>query len=160
VTLVWPASVKEVVMFSQKVKTVMAHEACVLADPQVSVQAAARTMAAARTGALMVVVGGILHGVFTGRDALHRVTATGLDPDTTPIGQVMTTTLISVGPETSFGRALLMMHEHGLRQLPVLDDGRLLGVVHARDVLDPTMEEFVVEALRREAIGQEPVLHR
>lgn len=142
-------------MFNQQVKTVMAREACVLADPQMSVEAAAQAMAAAGVGALMVVVDGLLKGVFTERDALRRVTAAGLDPHVTPIGQVMTTTLFSVGPETSYGRALLLMHEQGLRQLPVLDAGRLLGVVPARDVLDPEMEQFVVEVRRREAIGQE-----
>lgn len=147
-------------MFNQRVKTVMAPEACVLADPQMSVEAAAQAMAAAGAGAVMVVVDGVLMGVFTGRDALRRVTAAGLDPHATPIGQVMTTTLFSVGPETSYGLALLIMHEHGLRQLPVLDAGRLLGVVPARDVLDPAMEEFVVEARRREAIDRESPTHR
>jgi len=142
-------------MFSQNVKTVMAHEAFVVAEPQMSVEAAARAMVAAQVGAVMVVVDGMLTGVFSERDALHRVTAAGLDPHATPVGQVMTTTLFSVGPEASYGSALMLMHEHGLRQLPVLDAGRLLGVVPARDVLDPEMEEFVVEARRREAIGQE-----
>ncbi len=142
-------------MFSQNVRTVMAHEACVVADPQMSVDAAARAMVAAQVGAVMVVVDGMLKGVFTERDALQHVTAAGLDPHVTTVSQVMTTTLFSVGPDASYGRALMIMHEQGLRQLPVLDAGRLLGVVSARDVLDPEMEEFVVEARRREAIGQE-----
>jgi CBS domain-containing protein len=143
-------------MFSQKVKTVMANEACVVADPQMTVEAAAQAMVAVGVAAVMVVADGVLRGVFTEHDALCRVTAAGLDPHATPVSEVMTTTFFSAGPETSYGRALMIMHEHGLRQLPVLDAGRLLGVVPARDALDPAMEEFVVEARRREAIGREP----
>lgn len=142
-------------MFSLKVKTVMVQEACVVVDPQSTVDAAAQAMVAANVGAAMVVADGVLKGVFTERDALCRVTAPALDPHQTLVADVMTTTPRSVAPDNSFGYALQLMHAHGLRQLPVLDAGRLLGVVWARDALDPALEEFVAEAQRREGYCNE-----
>ena len=47
------------------------------------------------------------------------------------------------------------MHEHGLRHLPVVEAGRVVGMVRARDALDPEMEEFSSEAQRREGYARE-----
>jgi CBS domain-containing protein len=59
----------------------------------------------------------------------------------------------TVAPEESFGYALLVMHENGVRHAPVVEaDGRPVGVVSARHALDPELEEFAVEAERRRHI--------
>jgi signal-transduction protein with cAMP-binding, CBS, and nucleotidyltransferase domain len=52
----------------------------------------------------------------------------------------------------SFGFALLMMHENGFRHVSVIENGRPIGIVSARNALDPDMEEFVSEAQRRKHI--------
>ena len=54
-----------------------------------------------------------------------------------------------IDPETSLGRALVLMHEHRLRHLPVVEDGKLIGIVCARDALDPELEDFTSEERRR-----------
>ena len=73
-----------------------------------------------------------LIGIFTGRDAV-RVLADGKDPETTPLLDAMTPKPITITPTTRAIDALRKMHEHGFRHLPVVDDGKILGVVSRGD---------------------------
>ena len=103
----------------------------------------------------MVVADQKLVGIFTERDVVIRVIAQGRDVLTTPLAEVMTSNPITVAPDKSFGYALLVMHENGFRHLPVMEDGKLIGIVSARNALDPDLEEFVSEAQRRQHILRE-----
>lgn len=122
------------------------------APPETTVSEAARLMADRNVGAVMIVDRERLIGIFTERDAVFRVIARGLDTRTTPVGEVMTTEPKTVDPDKTFGLALLMMHENGFRHVPVIENGRPVGIVSARNALDPEMEEFVPETQRREHI--------
>jgi len=139
-------------MFSQRIRRVMERERMLTAPPQTTVREAALLMAGANSGAVLVVEGETLTGIFTERDMVFRVIARGLDPATTTLQTVMTAAPITVDPERSFGHALSLMHSNGFRHLPVVADGKLQGIVSARDALDPELEEFVCEAQRRVAI--------
>jgi CBS domain-containing protein len=127
----------------------MERRKLLIAAPQTSVSEAARLMADKQVGALLVVEGEQLVGIFTERDALFRVIAPGRDPNSTPLADVMTPNPKTVAPEKSFGHAMLVMHENGFRHMPVIEDGKPIGIVSARDALDPDMEEFVSEERRR-----------
>ena len=142
-------------MYSQKVRRVMAREAMLLVEPETTVRAAAQAMNSHSTSAALVVSGDALLGIFTEHDALCRVLAAGLDPAHTPLAEVMSPDPHTVGPDNSYGHALQLMHEHGLRHLPVVEAGRVVGMVRARDALDPEMEEFSSEAQRREGYARE-----
>ncbi len=61
----------------------------------------------------------------------------------------MTADPISVPPDEIFGRALLLMHDHGFRHIPVVENGEPVGIVSSRSALDPEMEEFIAETQRR-----------
>jgi CBS domain-containing protein len=93
-------------------------------------------MKAHNVGALLVVEGVRLIGIFTERDALFRVVATGLDPVTTPLDAVMTRDPQTIHPDEPFVHALRLMHEGRFRHLPVVEDERPLGMVSVRDALD------------------------
>lgn len=150
-------------MFSQRVRNVMEHDHMLIASPESLVTDAARLLAGSKLGAVMVVQGDQLTGIFTERDAVCRVLAAGLDAGSTPLARVMTPAPITVDPEGSFGHALLLMHQHGMRHVPVVEHGRPVGIVCARDALDPEMEEFACEAQRREAFnesGPVPLAHK
>jgi CBS domain-containing protein len=136
-------------MFDQPVRTVMQRRKLLTAEPHASVRQAAKMMAAKKVGAVLVVEQDRLLGIFTERDALYRVIAPGLDPDRTPLGDVMTPSPRTVAPEKSFGHAMLLMHENGFRHLPVVRDGKPVGIVSARSALDPDLEEFTAEERRR-----------
>lgn len=137
-------------MFSQKVRKVMQGERMLVAPPQTSVSRAAQLMSEGGIGAVLVVQDEQLVGIFTERDAVFRVIARGMDATSTPLSSVMTASPQTISPEHSFGHALQLMHRHRIRHLPVIEGGRPIGIVSGRDALDPEMEEFAVEAQRRE----------
>jgi signal-transduction protein with cAMP-binding, CBS, and nucleotidyltransferase domain len=106
-------------------------------------------------GAVMVVKdNGCLTGVFTERDAVFRVLAEGRDPKTTRLSDVMTPEPQTIAPEKPFGHALLMMYESGFRHVPVVEDGKPVGMVSARDALGPELQAFESELQRRTRIGE------
>ncbi len=139
-------------MFSVRIRNMMELEKMLMTSSQTSVSDAAQLMASARVGAVMVVDSEKLVGIFTERDAVFRVIAPGLEPRTTNLADVMTPSPVTVDPERSFGFALQLMHEHGFRHVPVVENDRPVGIVSARDALDPEMEDFICEAQRREGI--------
>jgi CBS domain-containing protein len=139
-------------MFDLRIRKVMERKKLLVAPPETSVSTAARLMANNNVGAVMVVENERLVGIFTERDAVIRVIAEGRDARTTALGDVMTADPHTVSPEDSFGHALLMMYEHGFRHAPVLEKGVPVGIVSARNALDPDLEEFTSEAQRREHI--------
>jgi len=139
-------------MFGLPIGSVMERKRILIAPPETSVSAAAKLMAKKKVSAVLVVENGRLVGIFTERDAVYRVIAKGLDPDSTRLAEVMTPDPTTVTPEESFGYAMLMMHEHGFRHAPVVEDDRPVGIVSARNALDPELEEFEAEAQRRKHI--------
>ena len=112
-----------------------------------TVTEAARRMREGNTGAAMVLEGSRLAGIFTERDALFRVLAVARDPNETPVAAVMTRDPQTIHPDKPFDEALRMMHEGRFRNVPVVEDGRPLGMVSVRDALDPELAEL------RETLG-------
>jgi CBS domain-containing protein len=137
-------------MFGMSVRSVMERKKVLTASPAETVARAAKRMAKRNVGAVMVVEAGRLVGIFTERDAVYRVLATGRDPAATRLAEVMTPAPKTVGPDDSFGYALMLMHENGFRHAPVVEAGQAIGIVSARGALDPDLEEFEHEARRRE----------
>jgi CBS domain-containing protein len=142
-------------MFSQPVKYVMERKKLLTASPSMTVREAAKQMARRKVGAILVVEHESLVGIFTERDAVFRVIAQDRDSRAARLADVMTPSPKTVTPDKSFGYALLLMHENGFRHLPVLENGKLVGIVSARNALDPDLEEFVSEAQRRAHILRE-----
>ena len=136
-------------MFDLPVKKVMDRKRFLTAAPETTVASAAQMMTKKNVGAVIVTSDHQIVGIFTERDALYRVMATGLDPKTTPLSAVMTVTPKTVEASRPFGYALYMMHEHGFRHVPVIDKGKPIGIVSSRMALDPDLEEFASEAERR-----------
>jgi len=139
-------------MFGASIRSVMNGGELLTASPETTVAQAARLMALRKMSAVMVVQGERLVGIFTERDAVHRVIAQQRDAQTTRLAEVMTPDPKTVEPRETFGYALLQLHEHGFRHLPVVEDGRPVGMISARHALDPELEEFESEAQRRKHI--------
>jgi CBS domain-containing protein len=139
-------------MFGQQVGNVMERKKILSLPPETSVRTAAELMAKRKVSAVLVVQDGRLLGIFTERDAVYRVIAKGRETRATRLADVMTRDPYTVTPKASFGYAMLMMHKHGFRHVPVIENDRLVGIISARNALDPDLEEFRVEAQRREHI--------
>lgn len=120
------------------------------APPRTSVREAARLMKKTQVGALLVVEHGHLVGIFTERDALNRVLAEGLNPETTLLTEVMTLNPVTIHPDQPFLSALHLMYENGFRHVPVAENGRPLGMVSARDALELEAAEFAASMHQRE----------
>ena len=137
-------------MFNQPIRDLMEQRNFLTALPETSVSNAARLMAERNVGAVMVVENEHLLGIFTERDAVFRVLALGRDPETTRLTDVMTPEPKTMGPEKTYGHALLLMQENGFRHVPVIEGGRPVGIISSRNALDPDLEEFTSEERRRE----------
>ena len=137
-------------MFDRPIKSIMEREHFLTAPPQTTVSEAARLMATRNAGAVLVVEGESLVGIFTERDVVFRVIAKDLNPASTRLESVMTTSPLTLAPNRSYGHALLLMQENGFRHVPVVDNGRPIGIVSSRNAMDPELEDFVSEQRRRE----------
>jgi CBS domain-containing protein len=108
-----------------------------------SVRDAAMAMAVKRAGSVIVLNEvGQLAGVFTGRDAVKRVLAKGLNAEVTRLGDVMTTPAITIGPEKTAIDALRLMWAGDFRHLPVVRNGKVLGVVTRGDFSGIEQDRF------------------
>jgi len=109
-------------------------------------QDAANDMVTHNIGCVLVIDDNSLLGIFTERDLLTRVVAPGLAPRSTPITRVMSPLLHTVSPSDPLEKAMALISEKRTRHLPVLDDGRLVGLISIGDI-----NKWVVERLQYEA---------
>lgn len=100
----------------------------------VTVAEAVKAMNLHKIGAVLVMEGDWLAGIFTERDVLTRVVAADLDPKTTPLSTVMTVKVITVAPETTVQQAMEIFAEKRCRHLPVVRGERVVGLVSIGDV--------------------------
>ena len=138
-------------MLSERIRHLMMPDKLVTALPQASVFEVARSMLEWVFGAVVIVDAGAIVGIFTEQDAVFRVVAQGLDARDVPVARVMTPHPVTIGPDASLGQALRRMQEGGFRYLPVVEYGRPIGIVRAREALDPALEQFISEMRRRES---------
>ncbi|MEM1355825.1 MAG: CBS domain-containing protein [Planctomycetota bacterium] len=104
-------------------------------DPNATVTTAATLMNKHRVGALLVIDGEKLQGIFTERDILRRIIGKRQDPDATTVGQVMTTEVACCKPDITVEQARLIFRDKRVRHLPVVDDqGHAVGIVSIGDV--------------------------
>lgn len=136
-------------MSLRSLRSIVAGQPPATAPKSATVFDAASRMKEQGKGALLVVDGSRLIGIFTERDALFKVIAAGRDPATTMLAEVMTPQPQTMHPDEPFVKALRIMHKHGFRHLPVVEHGRPLGVVSARDALDDDLYELRVELAQR-----------
>lgn len=105
-----------------------------------------RTMAGAKVGSVLVVDGDRLLGIFSERDVMLRVVLEGRHPEYTTVEEVMTSSLLTISPETTGDGALRIMHQGHIRHLPVVDNnGRVLAVVSMRSLLQEKIEELNIQ---------------
>ena len=105
------------------------------ANPSDNVRQVARMMTDRNVGAIAVLDSGRLVGVFSERDLMARVVATGLNPDDTPVSNVMTKELIVADAGDGVSEALQKMYDCKCRHLPVIRGGKLIGMLSIRDLL-------------------------
>jgi CBS domain-containing protein len=104
-------------------------------SPQDSVFEALRRMADHDVGAMMVLDdSGHLIGVFSERDYTRKIALMGKSSRDTPVKDIMTANVITVAPQTDTRDCLALMSQKKIRHLPVMDNGKVLGMISIRDI--------------------------
>ena len=140
-------------MIDRSIRTLIADKEVITCPETMSVGEAARVMKRHKIGAIMVVEHEKLIGIFTERDALFRVLAEDRDVHATRVSDVMTRNPLSIHPDKPFSDALQIMHTGRFRHVPVVENGRAIGMVSASDAMGPELEAFVWEILRQEQMN-------
>lgn len=116
-------------------------------SPFTSVYSALEIMVEKNVSALVVIDNDKLIGIFTERDYARKVILKGKFSRETPIGDIMTDTLITVTPDTTIDNCLQLMTNKFIRHLPVIENGKLVGLVSIGDLVKFKIEEqkFIIE---------------
>lgn len=123
--------------------------------PDISVRAAAKLMMERSVGALLMVKDEKLVGILSERDIMNKVVAAGLNPDQTPVSEVMVHHVMTISPDRPLAEALHMMREGLFRHVPVVDaQYHPLGMVSARDALSGDLADFEQEIRRMDEIEE------
>ncbi|MDQ2778377.1 MAG: CBS domain-containing protein [Pseudomonadota bacterium] len=109
--------------------------------PEDTVFEALQLLAQYEAGALMVMDGGRLVGVFSERDYTRKIALKGLNSKETTVADIMTTRVLSVKPTTGTRECMALMSEKKIRHLPVLDGDTVLGMISIRDILDDIISD-------------------
>lgn len=109
--------------------------------PETTAYEALQIMAERNVGALLVVRGSKLLGIFTERDYSRKVVLKGKSSRETPVSELMTTSVYCVTPEDTTEQCMAIMDGKRVRHLPVLESGHLIGLVSIRDVVKMIISE-------------------
>lgn len=120
--------------------------------PRDSVLSAMRLMADKHIGLVVVLDNQTLAGVVSERDCVRRLVLAGKSPDATPVANIMVRNVVAADVGKTFAECLKLMHEHGIRHLPITENGRAIGVISIRDLMAEAVAHHarVIGELERE----------
>lgn len=126
--------------------------------PDQTVFEAIQTMSERNVGALPVVDGGALVGIVSERDYTRKVILMGRSSRETPVGAIMTEEVVTVPPSVQVVSCLQMMTEKSIRHLPVIEDGKLVGIVSIGDLVRHIIsaQGALISQLKDYVIGSYP----
>jgi CBS domain-containing protein len=124
--------------------------------PDETVYTALQIMAEKNIGALVVLEGGHLVGIMSERDYARKVVLQGKTSVNTPVREIMTEKVITINTSHTLGGCMEMMTQSRIRHLPVVQDGKVLGVVSIGDVVKAVIshQAFVIEQLENYISGE------
>ena len=130
--------------------------AIVKVAPEISVLEAIKVLAAENIGAAVVMSGDRLAGIFSERDYTRKVILKGRSSDSTRVEEIMTPNVVVVSPRTRTRECMALMTEKNIRHLPVVDEGRIVGMVSIRDIVSDIIadQDFTIEQLEHYISGQ------
>jgi len=123
--------------------------------PNDTVYDAVKKMAEHGIGGLLVMEGEKILGIVTERDYARKIALAGRNSKETPVSVIMTTQVLCVGPQQTTEECMAIMTENRVRHLPVLDKGKLIGLVSIGDLVKDIISEqqFIIEQLEHYIAG-------
>lgn len=134
------------------IRQILAHKTAIHSvSPETTVFEALRLMSDKNIGAVLVLSGGDIKGIFSERDYARKVVLEGKSSRDIPVSEIMTTRVVCVGPTWTADQCMALMTDKRVRHLPVVEEGRLVGVVSIGDVVKAVVSEqqFTIESLER-----------
>ena len=124
--------------------------------PDASVLDAIKLLAQEDIGAAIVMEGDRLAGIFSERDYTRKVILQGRSSNSTRVEEIMTKSVITVNPRTRTRECMQLMTEKNFRHLPVVEEGRCIGMVSIRDIVSDIIadQDFTIEQLEHYISGQ------
>ncbi|MBI3778668.1 MAG: CBS domain-containing protein [Gammaproteobacteria bacterium] len=124
-------------------------------SPHDSVYHAIERLSEHGIGALVVIDNGKLVGMISERDYARKVILQGRSSKQTRVGEIMTTQLVCVGPDSDVDQCMALLTEKRIRHLPVLQDGKLVGIVSIGDLVKEMLSErdFTIKQLETYICG-------
>lgn len=118
-------------------------------SPDATVFDAIKLMSERGVGALLVMQDNLLTGVISERDYTRKVILKGRSSSSTTVQEIMTSNIITLTPDSSVDQCMVLMNENQIRHLPIVDDGRVIGVVTIMDVIKNILseKEFIIEQM-------------
>lgn len=118
-----------------------------------SVRDAVRKMNKFFIGSILVVDDNKLVGILTERDILQSIVEQGIDSSVVKVKDIMSSPVITIYPDTSIEDAAQLMANKQIKKLPVMDEGKLVGIVTSMDLMKaaPTLVKLLEDLLRRES---------
>ena len=110
-------------------------------NPEDSVYQALEMLAECNVGALMVMEGGKLVGIFSERDYTRKIALSGRSSKDTKVKDIMTSEVLVVGPKTRTHECMALMSQKKIRHLPVVDGDKVIGMVSIRDLMDDIIKD-------------------
>jgi CBS domain-containing protein len=111
-------------------------------DPDATVLDALRLLEQKNIGALLVMKGGQLSGIFSERDYARRMILHGRSSKETKVREVMTPDVFVISPDTTSGECMVHMTDRHIRHLPVVEGGRVVGVISIGDVVRSVIDDL------------------
>jgi CBS domain-containing protein len=111
-------------------------------DPDATVLDALRLLEQKNIGALLVMRGGVLWGIFSERDYARRMILHGRSSKETKVREVMTPDVFVISPDTTSGECMVHMTDRHIRHLPVVEGGRVVGVISIGDVVRSVIDDL------------------
>ena len=132
------------------------QRAVVSVSPEQSVLEAIKILASEDIGAAIVMTGDRIAGIFSERDYTRKVILKGRSSDTTRVEEIMTPNVVVVSPRTRTRECMQLMTDKNIRHLPVVDEGRVMGMVSIRDIVSDIIadQDFTIEQLEHYISGQ------
>lgn len=132
------------------------HQTVYTIPPSASVFDAVKLMADKEIGALLVMEGEAIAGIITERDYARKIILVGRSSRETPVRDIMTSKVMYVGPGHTTEECMALMTENRLRHLPVLDSGKLVGLISIGDLVKDIISEqrFIIDQLEHYIRGE------
>jgi CBS domain-containing protein len=124
--------------------------------PEQTVLEAIKVLAQENIGAAIVMNGDRIAGILSERDYTRKIVLKGRASDTTKVEEIMTPNVIVVSPRTKTRECMQLMTDKNIRHLPVVEEGRCIGMVSIRDIVSDIIadQDFTIEQLEHYISGQ------